>query len=77
MTKNNTKTISINVGKRNFPLFGILTIIFVVAKIMGYINWSWWLVFLPLWFPFAIVISAMAIVFIVSFLIIILDEILK
>lgn len=24
-----------------------LTIIFVIAKILGYINWSWWLVFLP------------------------------
>lgn len=25
----------------------ILTIIFVIAKILGYIDWSWWLVFLP------------------------------
>ena len=25
----------------------ILTIIFVIAKIVGYINWSWWLVLLP------------------------------
>lgn len=27
--------------------FNILTIIFVVAKILGFINWSWWLVFTP------------------------------
>lgn len=27
--------------------FHILTIIFVIAKILGYITWSWWLVFLP------------------------------
>ena len=25
-----------------------LTIIFVIAKILGYIDWSWWLVFLPI-----------------------------
>lgn len=25
----------------------ILTLIFVVAKILGYVSWSWWLVFLP------------------------------
>lgn len=26
---------------------GVLTIIFVIAKLFGVINWSWWLVFLP------------------------------
>lgn len=25
----------------------ILTIIFVLSKILGFISWSWWLVFLP------------------------------
>jgi hypothetical protein len=28
----------------------VLTLIFVIAKIMGYIDWSWWLVFLPSYF---------------------------
>ena len=32
---------------RGLGLTHILTIIFVIAKILGYINWSWWLVFLP------------------------------
>lgn len=27
--------------------FHILTLIFVVAKLMAVIHWSWWLVFLP------------------------------
>jgi hypothetical protein len=31
-----------------------LTLIFVVAKIFGYIDWSWWWVFCPIWLPFAI-----------------------
>lgn len=25
----------------------LLTLIFVIAKIMGFIAWSWWLVFAP------------------------------
>lgn len=24
--------------------FGLLTIVFIVLKLTGYINWSWWLV---------------------------------
>jgi hypothetical protein len=30
-------------------LTGILTILFVVCKIAGYIDWSWWWVVSPLW----------------------------
>lgn len=37
----------------------ILTILFFVAKVAGYINWSWWLVFAPLWVPFVLVIAFM------------------
>lgn len=25
----------------------MLTIVFVIAKLTGYVNWSWWIVFLP------------------------------
>jgi hypothetical protein len=31
----------------SISLSSILTIIFVVAKLMGIIDWSWWLVFAP------------------------------
>lgn len=46
-------------------LFGWLTIIFVIAKITGYITWSWWLVFAPVWlalglFGFIILIALLA-----------------
>lgn len=33
---------------------GLLTIIFVIAKLGGYINWSWWLVFAPAWVAFLV-----------------------
>jgi len=29
----------------------LLTLAFFGAKIFGYITWSWWLVFAPLWLP--------------------------
>lgn len=33
---------------------GLLTIVFVVLKLIGQIDWSWWWVFSPLWIPAAI-----------------------
>ena len=42
MSKENAKVVHTGMG-----LSSILTIIFVVAKLFGIINWSWWLVFLP------------------------------
>ena len=33
--------------KSGIGLSSILTIIFVVAKLFGVIDWSWWLVFAP------------------------------
>jgi len=32
----------------------ILTIIFVVLKLVGVISWSWWLVFLPVIISFSL-----------------------
>ena len=29
----------------------LLAIVFIALKLMGYIQWSWWLVLAPLWFP--------------------------
>jgi hypothetical protein len=28
---------------------GVLTIVFVALKLLGYISWSWWWVLSPLW----------------------------
>lgn len=38
-----------------FPLVEILTIIFVVAKLVGTITWSWYWVLSPLWLPWALI----------------------
>ena len=31
--------------------FGLLTIVFITLKLCSVVNWSWWLVFAPLWMP--------------------------
>ena len=30
---------------------GVLTIVFVVLKLLGMITWSWWWVLSPIWIP--------------------------
>jgi hypothetical protein len=35
--------------------FGLLTIVFIVLKLVGTIDWSWWWVLSPIWFPVAVV----------------------
>ncbi len=48
-------------------LTAVLFIIFLVLKLTGNIDWSWWWVTSPLWIPFAIVLG---LVFIVVILIV-------
>ena len=36
---------------------GVLTIVFVVLKLVGTITWSWWWVLAPLWMPLTIVLG--------------------
>lgn len=36
--------------------FGLLTILFIGLKLIGYINWSWVWVLSPVWLPLVIVI---------------------
>lgn len=45
---------------------GALTLVFVVAKILGYITFSWWLVFLPVIAPATLGILLVAIGLIIS-----------
>ncbi len=34
--------------------FGLLAIVFITLKLLEKIDWSWWWVLAPLWFPFAL-----------------------
>jgi hypothetical protein len=35
----------------NFPILGILGLIFITLKLTGVIGWSWWWVLSPFWIP--------------------------
>lgn len=48
MSSNNSKSISLGVCD-------VLGIVFIVLKLVGVIDWSWWLVLLPLYGPLVIV----------------------
>lgn len=49
-------------GKKNiiverFPSFmTLLTLLFIALKLTGYINWSWWWILAPMWFPLVLLI---------------------
>lgn len=39
------------VSSRGIGFFSLLGLLFIGLKLTGYINWSWWLVLLPLYGP--------------------------
>ena len=45
----NSKNVSIN-----FPILGILGLIFITLKLTGHIAWSWLWVLSPFWIPITI-----------------------
>lgn len=40
---------------------GLLTIVFIVLKLLGKIEWSWWWVLSPIWFSVLIVVATVVI----------------
>jgi hypothetical protein len=53
-------------GNAGIGFLGLLTILFVGLKLTGYINWSWWLVLVPLYGPLAVVLALLAIAAIIA-----------
>ena len=39
---------------------GVLAIVFITLKLIGYIAWSWWWVLAPIWLPILIVLAVLA-----------------
>ena len=48
-------------------LGGVLFVVFLVLKLCGVINWSWWFVTAPLWLPIIIVLLVLGIVALIAF----------
>lgn len=54
-----------------FPgLISVLTVLFVILKATGYITWSWWWVFAPIWIPASICLGIVLLCFIVAIIMI-------
>ena len=49
-------------------ILDVLTVVFVVLKLVGVITWSWWWVLAPTLIPLGIILSVLFIVGIVLFL---------
>lgn len=61
MDKNKTTYIGID-------FCGLLTIVFIVLKLLNIITWSWIWVLAPLWFPIAFILGIFIIVAIIVFI---------
>ena len=57
---NNEKTTSGGIG------FGsALLLTFIILKLVGVINWSWWWVLSPIWIPVALLLAVSILLFVV------------
>jgi hypothetical protein len=57
MKNNNVNVSSSSSGGIGFV--GLLTIVFIVLKLIGKITWSWWWVLSPLWISTGLVLLAL------------------
>jgi uncharacterized membrane protein YdbT with pleckstrin-like domain len=56
-----------NTNSGGIGIFGLLGVLFVGLKLTGHIDWSWWLVTLPFWGGFALVVVIIFIVALMSY----------
>jgi hypothetical protein len=47
--------LKMNQKRMDINLSGFLLILFIIFKLVGVINWSWWWVLSPLWLPYALI----------------------
>lgn len=57
MKKENQVVVSGGIG-----FFEALGLVFIVLKLCGVIDWSWWWVLAPIWMPIALLIIAVVII---------------
>ena len=60
-SNNNSSTTSGGIG-----FFGLLTIVFIVLKLLGKISWGWLWVLSPLWISLALVVLVAVIVAVIT-----------
>jgi len=55
----------------------LLTLLFVYLKATGSIDWSWWIVFCPLWIPIALLFGIIFFIYFIYVIIIAISELLS
>jgi hypothetical protein len=48
---------------------GLLTIVFITLKLLGYINWSWWWVLSPIWISIGVIILILIIAGVIALIV--------
>lgn len=54
----------------NLGIFSIVTIIFVLCKLFGVVNWSWWVVFSPILISLSVTLFILLMVLVLAGLIV-------
>ena len=54
------------VNNNSIGFFGLLALIFITLKLTGYIDWSWWLVLMPLFLPVIIIFTILVIMLVMG-----------
>jgi len=49
-------------GSNGSGFVGLLTIVFIVLKLIGHISWSWWWVLSPIWISILLVVSILVLI---------------
>lgn len=53
-------------GSGGVGFFGLLGLLFIGLKLAGFVDWSWWLVLMPLYLPAAILLLVIVVAAIVA-----------
>ena len=63
----NDKKYNIKLGSSSgIGFLGALAILFIALKLLGKIDWSWWLILAPLWIGIAIAVLVIIIMIVVA-----------
>lgn len=61
---NNKTVVSSSSSSGGIGFVGLLTIVFIVLKLIGKITWSWWWVLSPLWISTGLVLLILLVILI-------------
>lgn len=66
----NNKTTTVRSG---IGFSGLLTIVFIVLKLIGVIEWSWVWVLSPLWISWVVVLGVLAVFFVIFIIMLVIS----